>query len=140
MSQRPAPNALTSPASGFFRPAAALALLSLATALPGVACPRGAATLAAPAQASSSASYATAELMRATDADAAEAWLTRQIPAGTALSEHPDFFAAANEAFYDAQDGLLIFVYRSPAPGRWVAWVSFDPERGGVVATTAADL
>ena len=135
MSQRPTP--FTTVARPF-RLAAGLALVTVATALPAVACNRAHAP--APKATTPATTEAAADLSRQSFAADAEAWLTRQLPSGTTLSEHPDFFAAAHEAFYDAQDGLLIFVYRSASPGRWVAWVSFDPERGGVVATTATDL
>lgn len=74
------------------------------------------------------------------DASSAEAWLAQNIPAGTALSDHPGFFAAAHEVFFDGEDHVLVFVYRSATPERWVAWVSFDAERMGVIDTTATGL
>lgn len=80
------------------------------------------------------------DLARQPDAEAAETWLAQNIPDGATLGDFPDFFAAAHEAFFDAQENRLVFVYRSAAPGRWVAWVSFDGERNGVVDTIASDL
>ena len=73
-------------------------------------------------------------------AAASEAWLAQNIPSGTSLADRPYFFAAAAEAYYDAEGEVLVFVFRSVAPGRWVAWVSIDPERNGVIATDASDL
>ena len=81
-----------------------------------------------------------AELSALPNADAAEDWLADTIPLGTALADAPDFFAAANEVFYDADEDLVVFVYRSSGHGRWIAWVSFDSERVGVVHTAAIDL
>ncbi len=80
-----------------------------------------------------------ADLAAQPDALAAEAWLLKSIPAGTALADAPDFFAAAHEVFYDPQEGLMVFVYRSATSPRWKAWVSFDPQRAGVVHSAAAD-
>ena len=81
-----------------------------------------------------------AELAARPDAEAAEDWLADVIPPGTALADAPDFFAAASEVFYDADENLVVFVYRSSNRGRWIAWVSFDSERVGVVHTAAIDL
>ncbi len=81
-----------------------------------------------------------AELVGLPNAGAAEEWLANAIPLGTALADAPDFFAAASEVFYDADENLVVFVYRSSDRGRWIAWVSFDSERVGVVHTAAIDL
>lgn len=90
--------------------------------------------------ASSLAVALSAELTGLADAASAEEWLADAIPVGTALADEPDFFADASEVFYDADEGLVVFVYRSATRGRWVAWVSFDSERVGVVHTAAIDL
>lgn len=79
------------------------------------------------------------ELALQPDAASAEGWLSRHIPAGTSLSDHPRFFAAAHEAYFDGEDSVLVFVYRSATPGRWTAWVTFDAERVGVLDTSASD-
>jgi hypothetical protein len=94
-----------------------------------------------PAKASASlGSELATELALQPDAASAEAWLSRHIPAGTSLSDHPRFFAAAHEAYFDGEDSVLVFVYRSATPGRWTAWVTFDAERVGVLDTSASDL
>ncbi|MBC8011877.1 MAG: hypothetical protein H7067_17460 [Burkholderiales bacterium] len=88
----------------------------------------------------SAASELAAELSLSPDAASAEAWLAQHIPAGTALSDQPRFFAAAHEVYFDGEGNVLVFVYRSAAPDRWVAWVSFDAERIGVIDTSATAL
>ena len=68
------------------------------------------------------------------------AWLARNLPVGTTLSEFPGFFAAASEIFFDGDENLLVFVYRGADGHPWLAWVSFDSEGMGVVHTAAIDL
>lgn len=94
---------------------------------------------AAPIHSAAASEFAT-EFTLLPDASFAEAWLAQHIPAGTALSDHPRFFAAAHEVFFDSEDNVLVFVFRSASPDRWVAWVSYDAERIGVIDTTATDL
>lgn len=80
------------------------------------------------------------DLLHQPDASDAELWLLTYFPPGTTLAEAPHFFAAANEVFFDAEEQLLFFTYRSHEEGRWIAWVAFDPERGAVAHTAAARL
>jgi hypothetical protein len=94
---------------------------------------------AAPAETKPAVSQA-AELSALRDATAAEEWLANNIPVGAALADAPEFFADADEVFFDAEENLLVFVYRSSDRSRWIAWVSFDAERVGVVHTAAIDL
>lgn len=70
----------------------------------------------------------------------AELWLETLIPLGFTLGEAPGFFEAADEVFYQAEEGLLIFAYRSSVTGKWIAWVAFDADRTGVLHTAAIDL
>lgn len=70
-------------------------------------------------------------------AEAAERWLAREIPAGFALEDAPEFFEAADEVFFNAEENLWIYAYRSAATGKWIGWVAFDVERTGVVHTAA---
>ncbi len=83
---------------------------------------------------------AAADFLTQPDAAAADTWLTHAIPVGTTLADAPDFFAAASEVFYDADEDLMVFVYRSAERGRWLAWVSFDARRMSVVNTSAVEL
>ena len=108
----------------------------------GVLLPAASATrlTAAPSLVARASGPSLAELTALPDADSAEDWLEQAIPVGTALADAPDFFAAASEVFYDADENLVVFVYRSSDRGRWIAWVSFDSERVGVVHTAAIDL
>lgn len=81
-----------------------------------------------------------AQLKRLKTAAEVEAWLAREVPEGLSLAEAPEFFAAADEVFLSAEEGLFLYVYRSAATGRWTAWVAFDADRTGVVHTAAIDL
>lgn len=80
------------------------------------------------------------QLSRLTNAADVELWLEREIPVGLTLAEAPEFFAAADEVFFNAEENLFIYAFRSAATGRWVAWVAFDADRTGVVHTAAIDL
>lgn len=80
------------------------------------------------------------QLKRSIDAEAAEAWLARAIPEGLMMAEAPEFFAAADEVFYNAEEDLFIYAYRSAATGRWIAWVAFDSDRARVAHTAAIEL
>lgn len=75
-----------------------------------------------------------------TTAAEAERWLAREIPDGLMLLEAPDFFAAADEVFFNAEEDLFIYAYYSAETGKWVAWVAFDADRARVVHTAAIDL
>ncbi len=66
-----------------------------------------------------------------------ECWLAHEVPEGLTLSEAPDFFAAADEVFFNAEENLFIYAYRSASTGGWIAWVAFDADRTGVVHTAA---
>lgn len=81
-----------------------------------------------------------AQLKRLASAVDAEAWLAREIPAGLTLAEAPEFFAAADEVFFNEEENLFIYAYRSAATGRWIAWVAFDAGRTGVVHTAGIEL
>lgn len=70
----------------------------------------------------------------------AEQWLAQAIPVGLTLREAPDFFAAADEVFFEPEETLLIFAYRSATAGAWIAWVAFDEDCAGVLHTAAIDL
>ena len=70
----------------------------------------------------------------------AEQWLGQAIPVGLTLREAPDFFAAADEVFFEPEQALLIFAYRSATAGAWIAWVAFDEDCAGVLHTAAIDL
>ena len=50
------------------------------------------------------------------------------------------FFEAADEVFFNAEENLYVYAYRSAATGRWIAWVAFDADRAGVVHTAAIEL
>lgn len=67
----------------------------------------------------------------------AEFWLERHVPEGFTLGDAPEFFEAADEVFFNAEEGLLIFAYRSALTGKWIAWVAFDAQGAGVVHTAA---
>lgn len=81
-----------------------------------------------------------AQLRRLRSAADVELWLAREVPDGFTLAEAPEFFAAADEVFFNAEENLHVYAYRSAVTGRWIAWVAFDAERGGVVHTAAIDL
>lgn len=70
----------------------------------------------------------------------AELWLEAEFPEGFTLAEAPEFFAAADEVFFEAQEQLLVFAYRSALTGRWIAWVAFDSAGRGVVHSAAVEL
>lgn len=78
-----------------------------------------------------------AKLKALDNAEAAERWLAREIPAGSALEDAPDFFEAADEVFFNAEESLWIYAYRSAATGKWIGWVAFDAERTAVTHTAA---
>ncbi|TAG31284.1 MAG: hypothetical protein EAZ36_03095 [Verrucomicrobia bacterium] len=77
------------------------------------------------------------DLIAQPNASAAQRWLETCFPVGTTLADAPHFFAAAQEVFYDAEESLLFFVYRSSEPDQWTAWIGFDPERGVVTQAAA---
>lgn len=81
-----------------------------------------------------------AQLKALASAAEAELWLETLIPEGFTLGEAPAFFEAADEVFYQAEEDLLVFAYRSSVTGKWIAWVAFDADRTGVVHTAAIDL
>lgn len=81
-----------------------------------------------------------AQLRHLGDAVQAELWLSQKILPGFTLAEAPEFFASADEVFFDAEENLFIYAYRSAVTGKWVAWVAFDAERTGVVHTSAIAL
>ncbi len=78
-----------------------------------------------------------AKLKALDSAGAAERWLAREIPAGFALEDAPDFFEAADEVFFNAEESLWIYAYRSASTGKWIGWVAFDAERTAVTHTAA---
>lgn len=78
-----------------------------------------------------------ARLKALDSAEAAECWLAREIPAGASLEDAPEFFEAADEVFFNAEENLWIYAYRSAATGKWLGWVAFDAGRTGVVHTAA---
>ena len=80
------------------------------------------------------------QLRRLRNAADVELWLAREVPEGLTLAEAPEFFADADEVFFNAEENLYVYAYRSAATGRWIAWVAFDPQRTGVVHTAAIDL
>lgn len=79
-------------------------------------------------------------LRRLKNAEEVELWLAREIPQGLTLAEAPEFFAAADEVFFNAEENLYVYAYRSAETGRWIAWVAFDADRSGVVHTAAINL
>ncbi len=78
-----------------------------------------------------------ARLKALDSAAAAECWLAREIPEGSSLEDAPEFFEAADEVFFNAEENLWIYAYRSAATGKWIGWVAFDAGRTGVVHTAA---
>jgi len=80
------------------------------------------------------------QLRRLRSAADVELWLAREVPEGFTLAEAPEFFAAADEVFFNAEENLHVYAYRSAVTGRWIAWVAFDADRSGVVHTAAIDL
>ena len=98
---------------------------------------------AAPAEAEMASCPATpdgpdaAKLKALDSAEAAERWLAREIPAGSALEDAPEFFEAADEVFFNTEESLWIYAYRSAATGKWIGWVAFDAERTAVTHTAA---
>ena len=80
------------------------------------------------------------QLKRLASATDAELWLAREIPQGLTLAEAPDFFGAADEVFFNAEENLYVYAYRSAVTGRWIAWVAFDADRTAVVHTAAVEL
>ena len=80
------------------------------------------------------------QLRRLRCAAEVELWLAREIPEGFTLAEAPGFFEAADEVFFNAEENLYVYAYRSAATGRWIAWVAFDADRAGVVHTAAIEL
>ena len=81
-----------------------------------------------------------AQLKRLASAADAEVWLAREIPQGLTLAEAPEFFGAADEVFFNAEENLHVYAYRSAVTGRWIAWVAFDADRAAVVHTAAVEL
>jgi hypothetical protein len=80
------------------------------------------------------------QLRRLRCAAEVELWLAREIPEGFTLAEAPGFFEAADEVFFNQEENLYVYAYRSAATGRWIAWVAFDADRAGVVHTAAIEL
>jgi hypothetical protein len=80
------------------------------------------------------------QLRRLGSAAEVELWLAREVPEGFTLAEAPGFFEAADEVFFNAEENLFIYAYRSAVTGRWIAWVAFDADRTGVVHTAAIEL
>lgn len=80
------------------------------------------------------------QLRRLKCAAEVELWLAREIPEGLTIAEAPGFFEAADEVFFNAEENLYIYAYRSSVTGRWMAWVAFDADRTGVVHTAAIEL
>jgi hypothetical protein len=113
------------------------ACLCASAFLPALASPLQASTECVHEVAARHTNHSVAELTGLPDASAAEAWLGKAIQPGDTLADHPDFFAAASEVFFDADENLLVFVYRSAHSDRWIAWVSFEAERMVVVHTAA---
>lgn len=70
----------------------------------------------------------------------AELWLGQRILPGFTLAEAPEFFADADEVFFEEAEGLFVYAYRSAVTGKWIAWIAFDAERSGVLHTAAIDL
>lgn len=115
---------------------AGLVLVSCATGLTVQAAEAPAAAIRSGAEVEPSA----AQLKALASAAEAELWLETVIPVGFTLREAPAFFEAADEVFYEAEEDLLVFAYRSSVTGKWIAWVAFDADRTGVVHSAAIDL
>jgi hypothetical protein len=80
------------------------------------------------------------QLRRLRTAAEVELWLAREVPEGFSIAEAPGFFEAADEVFFNAEENLFVYAYRSAETGRWIAWVAFDADRSGVVHTAAINL